>query len=80
MSCWRVFSSWEAIRRPGFKPWVGPELWTEHDSWPAARLNARQVACLAGVRYVSVQDPNDVVVGEYDRYTNRWREYAKGER
>lgn len=49
----------------------------EHPSWPAARRDALQLTCLAGTRYVSVQRPDGVVAGEYDRYTNRWRQYRR---
>jgi hypothetical protein len=67
---WTVYTSWRASV-------VVPAAETSetHPDWPTARRQALNFACCNGVRYVSVQDPDDVVVGEYDRYTNRWREY-----
>jgi hypothetical protein len=65
---WTVYTSWEAC---------GPisETSETHPAWPTARSQALHLACLRGVRYVSVQGPGDIVAGEYDRYTNTWREY-----
>jgi hypothetical protein len=67
---WTVYTSWRAYRSLAATETVEPCL-----DWPTARRQALSLACCAGVRYVSVQDPDDVVAGEYDRYTNRWREY-----
>ncbi len=36
-----------------------------------------KLSCLAGVRYLSVQDPRDVVVAECDQFTNLWRQYPR---
>jgi hypothetical protein len=67
-SVWTVHTSWRRC---------GPvnETVQSYPDWPTARRHGRQLACLRGVLLVSVQDPDDVVVGEYDRATNRWREY-----
>jgi hypothetical protein len=73
-----MFVSWIALPDVGFGPWVTPESCTDFPTWPTARYAALQAACLAGVRYVSVQRPgDDVVAGEYDRYTKRWRQYRR---
>lgn len=72
---WRVFVSWQGVPDRVLGLWSGPETCTEHPSWPEARRQALQMSCLHGTRYVTVQDPTDVVIGEYDRYTNRWRQY-----
>ena len=68
---WTVHTSWKAVGDS-----LAVELSESHPDWPSARRGAMRYACLAGVRYTSVQGPDDVVVGDYDRYTNRWREYA----
>ena len=47
-----------------------------YPDWPSARQEALRHACLSGVRYITVQDPTGVVVGDWDWYTNRWRVYA----
>lgn len=70
-SPWKVFASWRAIPDSAF------ESCREHASWPEARHDALKTACLSGVRYISVQDPNDIAVGEYDQITNRWRQYPR---
>lgn len=75
MTAWQVLVSWVALPDRGHGSWAEPEYSEEHPDWPAARHAGRHWTCLAGVRYVSVLDPDSVVVGEYDRYTNRWREY-----
>ncbi len=69
---WRVFAEWCATASVGRQ-----ETSTERPDWQAARSEALQLACLSGVRYVVVQDLDGVVAGEYDRYTNRWREYRR---
>jgi hypothetical protein len=74
---WKVFASWRGIPDPPLGSWAGPETCHEHASWPEARHDSLKTACLNGVRYVSVQDPNDVAVGEYDQVTNRWRQYPR---
>lgn len=74
---WRVFVSWVGYTHPTFGVWTYPETCTEHPTWPTARRDAFHWACLAGVRYVSVQRPDDVVAGEYDAYTKRWRQYPR---
>lgn len=75
MTGWRVFASWQGFPDPTFGLYAGPETVTEHPTWAKARHDALQHACMRGVRYVSVQRPDDVVAGEYDRITNHWRQY-----
>lgn len=78
MSGWRVFASWTGIPdRVRGGVYVGPEICHEFESWPLARKDARQLSCLNGVRYVSVQRPDDVVVADYDGITNQWRQYPR---
>lgn len=67
---WTVHTSWRAHRSL-----PAAETTESHPDWPTARRDALGLACLSGVRYVTVQDPDGVVVGDWDRYTNRWREY-----
>ncbi|MGW3808838.1 hypothetical protein [Micromonospora sp. NPDC005113] len=71
MPSWTVHTSWRE-----WKSAPAVETAWEYPDWPTARQAALRDACLAGVRYVTVQDPEGVVAGDYDRYTNRWREYA----
>jgi hypothetical protein len=66
-----VHASWRSAGTGG-----GDETCETFPDWPTARRHALGLACLAGVRYVAVQNPDDVVAGEYDGYTNRWREYG----
>jgi hypothetical protein len=66
MTCWTVHTTWRTR---------GTDTAEIRPDWPTARRKAMQLACLAGTLYVSVQDPTDVVAGEWDRWTNRWREY-----
>ncbi|MEV5211238.1 hypothetical protein AB0K35_27580 [Micromonospora sp. NPDC053740] len=68
---WTVHTSWRANGNLR-----ADNLTESHPDWPTARRAGLQYACLAGIRYVTVTDPDDVVAGDYDRYTNRWREYA----
>lgn len=68
---WTVYTTW---RESGSVS--AAETSQTFPDWSTARHHARRNACLAGVRYVTIVDPEDVVAGEYDRYTNRWREYA----
>ncbi|MFD6565495.1 hypothetical protein [Micromonospora profundi] len=68
---WTVHTSWRAHRSL-----PAAETTSTHPDWPTARHNALRLVCLAGARYVTVQDPTGVVVGDWDWYTNRWREYA----
>ncbi len=75
MTVWRVFTSWRAVPDRVLGLWAGSETCREHPSWVAARHDALQTACLYGARYITVQDHTDVVVGEYDAYTNRWQQY-----
>ena len=70
MPDWTVYTSWKANGTV-----VAAETAQALPDWPAARRTALSLACCRGARYVSVQGPDDVVAGEYDRYTNRWREY-----
>lgn len=77
MTGWRVFASWQGTPDRTHGSWAGPETCREHPSWPAARRDALRTAALRGARYVTVQDPDDVVVGDYDRYTNYWRQYPR---
>lgn len=67
---WTVYASWQATRST-----PAQETSETRPNRGAAIAAAISLACCAGVRYVTVQDPGHVVVGEYDRYTNRWREY-----
>lgn len=69
---WTVYTSWQATGTTS-----AAETSETLPDWTTARRKARQLACCRGVRYASVQDPGDVVAGEYDRYTNRWREYDR---
>ncbi|MEV2239613.1 hypothetical protein [Micromonospora sp. NPDC049891] len=68
-----VYTTWQATR-------TSPAVETRkvfHD-WTTARRHALQTACLAGARYVTLCVGSDEVVhGEWDRYTNRWREYMR---
>ena len=70
MPDWAVYTSWCAS---GVVP--AAETRATHPDWLAARREALSLACCRGVRYVSVQGPDDVVAAEYDRYTSYWREY-----
>ncbi len=45
--------------------------------WLTARRFGLRMACLTGVRYVTVTGPDGSVVGDWDRYSNRWREYPR---
>lgn len=69
---WTVFTSWRASGSLR-----AAETCQTFDTWPAARRQGRQLACCRGARYVSVQGSGDVVCGEWDAYTNRWREYPR---
>ncbi len=77
MSTWRVFTTWRGVPDPVLDLRAGSETCREHPSWPSARQDALQTACLGGARYVTVQDQADVVVGEFDAYTNRWQQYPR---
>ncbi|MFI2663385.1 hypothetical protein [Micromonospora carbonacea] len=69
---WAVYTSWQALDNE-----LPPETRRTASTWEAARRMALYDACLAGVRYVTVQGPDDAIHGEWDRYTNRWREYRR---
>ena len=69
---WTVYTSWQANGTVS-----AAETCETRTDWPTARRHALSLTCCRGVRYVSLQGPGDVVVGEYDRYTNRWREYIR---
>jgi hypothetical protein len=69
---WRVYAYWTAIQMHAER-----EECRQHDTWAAARQDALQLSCLAGIRYLIVARPDAVVAGEYDRYTNRWRQYPR---
>lgn len=69
---WTIHTSWRAH---GILP--ATETVDTRPDWPTARRQALALVCCAGARYVTVQDPDDVVAGEWDRYTNRWREYHR---
>ncbi|MBC9005166.1 hypothetical protein [Micromonospora aurantiaca (nom. illeg.)] len=66
-----VFVSWQGSSTVAAVETREPLL-----DWPSARSLALRLACCNGARYVTVQGPGAVVVGDWDRYTNRWREYA----
>ncbi|MEU7170341.1 hypothetical protein ABZ949_02470 [Micromonospora tulbaghiae] len=68
---WTVHTSWRAHRSV-----PAGETTAVFPDWPTARRQGRHLACLEGVRYVQVEGPGSVVVGDYDRYTNVWREYT----
>lgn len=69
---WTVYTS--------LNPRIWPDGFTEtcqmFPDWPQARRNALSMACLRGVRYVSVLDPDRLVAGDWDWLSNRWRVYA----
>lgn len=67
---WTVYSVWSAI-----SDWPAYEMCGEFPDRETARRSGLKMACLSGVRYVTVVDPDHVVTADYDRYTNRWREY-----
>lgn len=69
---WTVFTSWRASG-----PVSAAETSQTFTDWPSARRQARDLVCCRDARYVSVQGPGDVVVAEWDRYSNRWREYPR---
>lgn len=56
--------------------WPFPETCQEFSDWPTARRDALHTACLHGVRYISVLDPDRRVAGDWDWLSNRWRVYA----
>lgn len=68
---WTVHTSWAPLPQLGVV-----DVWEQFPDWPAARRSALKLACLAGVRYVSVVDPQHTVAGDYDRFSGRWRTYA----
>lgn len=67
---WTVRVSWIALGD------YSEETVDHYPDWPKARYAALHLTCCAGARYVTVSDPAAVVVAEWDRYTNLWREYA----
>lgn len=69
---WTVYSDWQPRR--GFP---AKEMRQEFPDWSAARRQALRNTCIRGVRYVTACGPGDVVAGNWDRYTNRWREYPE---
>lgn len=69
---WTIHTSWRAYRTI-----PAAETSETRPDWQTARGDALRLCCLAGVRYVTVHGPGDVVVADYDRYTNRWREYPR---
>lgn len=68
---WTVYVSWRAT-----SDGRADETFGTFSDWPTARRNGRQVSCFDGVRYITILDPDHIVTADYDRYTNRWREYA----
>lgn len=67
---WTVIASWQASGHLS-----ATETEQTYGELPAARRAALDLASCRGVRYVQLQGPGHLVVGEYDRYTNGWREY-----
>lgn len=72
MSSWQVYTVWRASLDLGVT-----ETSETFPDWPTARRRALQTACLTGVRYVTLVDPDHIVVGDYDRLANYWRDYAQ---
>ncbi|MER7331802.1 MULTISPECIES: hypothetical protein [unclassified Micromonospora] len=68
---WTVYTSWRADG-----PVPAAETSETHLDWPPARRQGRSLARCAGARYVTVCGPGNIVVADWDRYTNLWREYA----
>lgn len=69
---WTVYTTWRALP----DGWTSGETASTFPDWPQARRHGLQAACLAGVRYVTVVDPDHVIAADYDRLTHRWCEYA----
>lgn len=69
---WTVYTAWQT---DGVVP--AAETSQSCPDWPSARSQALSLTCCRGARYVTVQGPGDVIVAEYDRYTNLWREYRR---
>ncbi|MFI5852284.1 hypothetical protein ACIA7R_31415 [Micromonospora chalcea] len=69
---WTVHVVWQAY---GYCP--GGEVSTTSTDWSTARRQALHLTCSRGARYVTLTGPGDVVVADWDRYTNRWREYLR---
>jgi hypothetical protein len=47
----------------------------EHETWEQARRDGLGMACLRGTYFVDVTDASGVVLAEYDRISNKWRDY-----
>lgn len=69
---WTVYTTWQAY---GVVP--ATETSETHPNWATARRRALHLACCHGARYITVCGPDDVICGDWDAYTNRWREYPR---